>query len=68
MLASAQLARSPGFRLNGVMRGEAILVPGAYSVGRQSAPVSNAPVPAIITSLLAIVMRGADKEDRAAAQ
>ena len=41
---------------------------GAYSVGRQSAPVSNAPVPAIITSLSAIVMRGADKEDRAAAQ
>jgi hypothetical protein len=38
------------------MRGRAILVLlgltafGAYSVGRQSAPVSNAPVPGIITS------------------
>jgi hypothetical protein len=53
VLALAQLARSPGFRLNGVMRGRAILVLlgltafGAYSVGRQSAPVSNAPVAAM---------------------
>ena len=59
---------------NAAMTGGAVLVLlgitalGAYSVGRQSAPVSNARVPAIITSLLAIVMRGADKEDRAAAQ
>jgi hypothetical protein len=42
------------------MRGRAILVLlglmafGAYSVGRQSEPVSNAPVPAIITSLSAL--------------
>jgi hypothetical protein len=53
VLVSAQLARSPGFRLNALMRGRAILVLlgltafGAYSLGRQSAPVSNAPVPAI---------------------
>jgi hypothetical protein len=46
---------SPGLQLNAVMRGGAILVLlgltafGAYSVGRQSAPVSNAPVPAMIT-------------------
>src|SRR5260370_23837035 len=49
--SSTQLARSSGLRLNGMMRGRAVLVLlgltafGAYSVGRQSAPVSNAPVP-----------------------
>jgi hypothetical protein len=42
------------------MRGRAVLVLlgftalGAYSVGRQSAPVSNAPVPAFITSPTAL--------------
>jgi hypothetical protein len=47
VLASTQLARSPGLRLNVVMRGRATLLLlgltafGAYSVGRQSAPVSN---------------------------
>jgi hypothetical protein len=51
-----QLARSSCLRLNGAMRDRAILILlgltafGAYSVGRQSAPVSNAPVPAIISS------------------
>ena len=50
------LARCPALRLNEAMRGRAILVLlgitafGAYSVGRHSAPLSNAPVPAIITS------------------
>src|SRR6202035_2161388 len=48
-----QLARFSGLQLNEAMRGRAILVLlgltaiGGYSVGRQSAPVSNAPVPAI---------------------
>jgi hypothetical protein len=47
------LARCPALRLNEVMRGGVVLILlgltafGAYSVGRQSAPVSNAPVPAI---------------------
>jgi hypothetical protein len=50
-LHPTQLARSPGLGLNGrVMWGRAILVflgitaLGTYSVGRQSAPVSSAPV------------------------
>src|ERR1700688_5267552 len=47
------LARCPALRLNEVMRGGVVLILlgltafGAYSVGRQSAPVSNAPIPAI---------------------
>src|ERR1700730_1670195 len=45
-----QLARFSGLQLKEAMRGRAILVLlgltafGAYSAGRQSAPVSNAPV------------------------
>jgi hypothetical protein len=52
------LARSSGLRLNGAMRGRVILVPlgltafGAYSVGRQSAPASNAPVAVTFSSSL----------------
>jgi hypothetical protein len=47
------LACCPALRVNKAMRGRAILVLlgltafGAYSLGRQSAPVSNAPVAAI---------------------
>jgi hypothetical protein len=47
------LARCPALRVNKAMRGRAVLLLlglmtfGAYSVGRQSAPVSDAPVPAI---------------------
>jgi hypothetical protein len=45
----AQLARFPGLRLNGTMRGAVIVLLGiaglwAYSVGRQDVPASNAPV------------------------
>jgi hypothetical protein len=47
------LARCPALRVNKAMRGRAVLLLlglmtfGAYSVGGQSAPVSDAPVPAI---------------------
>jgi hypothetical protein len=55
-LLLAQLARFPGLRFNGAMRGGTALVllgitaVVAYSVGRQNVPVSNAPV-AVMTSL-----------------
>lgn len=48
-----RLARCPALRVNKTMRGKAILVLlgltgfGAYSAGRQSASMSNAPIPAI---------------------
>jgi hypothetical protein len=49
----AQLARFPGLRFNDAMRGGAVLVLlgitalGAYSVGRQNVPATNAPVAAM---------------------
>jgi hypothetical protein len=52
MCVRSQLARTSGLRLNVAMRGRAVLVLsgltafGAYSVGRQGVPVSNAPVAA----------------------
>jgi hypothetical protein len=48
-MSVAQLARSPGFRFNAVMRGGTVLVIlgiaglWAYSVGRQNVPASNSP-------------------------
>jgi hypothetical protein len=54
-MSFAQLARFPGLRFNDAMRGGAVLVLlgitalGAYSVGRQNVPASNAPVP-VMTS------------------
>jgi hypothetical protein len=61
MLPFAQLARSAGLRWNIARRGGAVPVLlgitafGAYSVGRQSAPVSNAPVSAVLAQPVAFI-------------